>query len=357
MNKALAVIGVLLGMLFLTWLWIEYTTASSKGPVERCPGSVGVRIDRGMKVREIADELERLCIIDHPVLFSYAVWKKGIRSQLIAGEYELSASMRIPEILEMLTNAERIADTVTITFPEGWTAQKMAERLTANKLPGEAFLQLVVQSPENAGKGFVEQGRDIPSGFSVIPDRTMNFEGFLFPDTYSFSKKATEYDILFIMLGNFERRWFAFGKDGEETSLRVLAEQSDKSVLEIVTMASIVEREVRTPEDRKMVADLFWRRLQNGMPLQSDATVQYASGENKVQHSFEETRVDSPYNTYVNKGLPPGPIGNPGMESLLAALRPTPNKYVYFLNDTQTGETIFSRTFEEHVRNKSEHGL
>jgi UPF0755 protein len=122
-------------------------------------------------------------------------------------------------------------------------------------------------------------------------------------------------------------------------------------------MASLLEAEVRTDADRKLVSDLFARRLRAGMPLQSDATVRYALGIDKAQYSGIDIATDSPYNTYANKGLPKGPIDNPGIVSLRAAFFPTKNEFWYFLSDQKTGETVFSRDFEEHKRNKALHGL
>ena len=136
-----------------------------------------------------------------------------------------------------------------------------------------------------------------------------------------------------------------------------MSASTGKARYEALTLSSIVEMEVRTDADRKIVADIFRRRIDAGMPLQSDATVRYALGVTKVKHSLTDIAVDSPYNTYVNKGLPPGPISNPGLSSLQAVLTPTPNQYLYFLNNPNTGETVFAKTFEEHIANKAKNGL
>ena len=159
------------------------------------------------------------------------------------------------------------------------------------------------------------------------------------------------------MLANFGAR---FGSDFQDETKR-----QGKSVFEIVTMASILEREIGTvnqsedsiENDRKMVSDIFWRRIAENHALESCATVQYVLGTSKTQLSYEETRVNSPYNTYINKGLPPGPIANPGLVSLRAALFPVKNDFYYFLNNPKTGETFFAKTFEEHQANKAKNGL
>ncbi|QQS21433.1 MAG: endolytic transglycosylase MltG [Candidatus Moraniibacteriota bacterium] len=147
--------------------------------------------------------------------------------------------------------------------------------------------------------------------------------------------------------------------------MRKEADQQGKTVFETVTFASILEREIGNANqsaeaierDRRMVSDLFWRRLRDNHALESDATLEYARGESKVQHSIEETRFDSPYNTYRYRGLPPGPISNPGLASLRATLFPLSNPYYFFLNNPKTGETFFAVTFEEHKHNKVKNGL
>jgi UPF0755 protein len=122
-------------------------------------------------------------------------------------------------------------------------------------------------------------------------------------------------------------------------------------------MASIIEREANKDEDRKIISGIFWNRIKIGQALQSCATVSYVLGENKKQFSYEETRVNSPYNTYINPGLPPGPINNPGLLAIKASIYPQESSYHYFLNNPQNGETIFSKTLEEHNLNKAKVGL
>ncbi len=132
-------------------------------------------------------------------------------------------------------------------------------------------------------------------------------------------------------------------------------ERQGKTIYEIITMASILEKEVRNETDMKLVADIFWRRLKNGQRLESCATLAYALGKNKPQYSYEETRLASPYNTYINDGLPPGPICNPSLKAIRAAIYPTPNDYNFFLTRLDNGQTIFSHTFEEHELNKAKY--
>lgn len=316
---------------------IDHRTVSSHGS----RGSLQVvEIMPGENVVDVATKLSDVGVVSWRGYFVYYIWKEDLRHTLVAGKYQLSGKMTIPEIAKVVARGDIVPKGVTVTFPEGFDSRKMAERLNANGLPGDAFLDLV-KHPKSEWRDEFWFLKDMPQDASL--------EGFLFPDTYTFAFDTPADAIVIRMLKNFENRF----PDAAKTDIA----KQGKSVFDIVTLASIVEDEVRTGSDRKLVADLFWRRIASGMPLQSDATVKYVRGESKVQHSIEETRVDSPYNTYVNKGLPPGPISNPGTESLMAVIAPTPNQYVYFLSDTSTGETVFSVTFDEHKLNKTKHGL
>lgn len=316
---------------------LHYQMITSHGTVQ---SEQSIEIVSGDNVFDVGDKLSAAHIISWKAYFVAYVWKENARHTIIAGKYKLSGAMTIPEITRIITQGEVVPKGVTVVFPEGWESQKIADRLSANGLPGDAFLELVAH-PRSAWREEFWFLKDMPEGASL--------EGFLFPDTYTLSANASAETIIVTMLKNFDVHF--------PTEAREALRQKGESVFDIVTLASIVETEVQTDYDRKVVADLFARRIANDMPLQSDATVKYVRKENKVQHSFEETRVDSPYNTYVYKGLPPGPISNPGLSSLVAVLAPIPNEYVYFLSDTQTGETVFARTFEEHKRNKTQHGL
>ena len=309
--------------------------------------SHGIRTDKqrfevlqGENVIDLSARLESSGLIFSRIPFLWYIVRIGKTHALVAGIYTLDGTLTIAEITHIIITGEVVSRDIKITFPEGWSSKKMASRLTANNLPGEGFLMLV-QKPKPEWK----QKYDF---FAGMPE-SITLEGFLFPDTYLFDENASAEMIIEKMLANFGKKF--------DTTLRVQMIEQKRSLYEIVTLASIVENEVKSSEDRRKVADLFLRRIASGQALQSDATVQYILGVDKIQHSFEETRTPSLYNTYINTGLPPGPIGNPGLISLQAVLAPEKNPYMYFLSDPKTGETIFSVTFEEHVKNKNLHGL
>ncbi len=295
---------------------------------------------QGENVIDVSKKLESAGLILSRIPFLWHIARIGKTHALVAGTYNLSGTLNITEITRIITTGETISHDIKVTFPEGWGSKKMADKLTANHLPGVDFL-LLVQNPKKEWKQKYDFLNDLQSDSSL--------EGFLFPDTYFFDETSSADVIIEKMLDNFGKKF--------NTSLRSDILKQNRNLYEIITLASIVENEVKSSSDRKKVADLFLRRIQSGQALQSDATVQYVLGRDKIQHSFEETRTASPYNTYINPGLPPGPIGNPGLSSIEAVIFPEKNPYVYFLSDPKTGETIFSITYEEHIKNKNLHGL
>lgn len=306
-------------------------------------GSVSFFLTKGDGVWAISGRLADAHLIGSREAFLLYVWKENDAHQLKAGEYLLSGAMSIPEIVGKFVRGETVQMGAKITFPEGLTAADMAVRLSENGFSGDDFLSLV-KNPKDVWRTQFPFLSILPAGRSL--------EGFLFPDTYFFDPKKGVDIIIEKMLGNF----------GEKTAelLHPEADAVRESLINTygeLVLASIVESEVQTSADRKIVADIFFRRLAAGMPLQSDATVKYVLGVSKVQHSAADIAIDSPYNTYKYPGLPPGPVANPGVDALTAVLSPTPNPYWYFLSDPKTKQTFFARDFEEHKRNKAAHGL
>ena len=286
---------------------------------------------------QVAAKLEQVGLVSGNWYFYYYLQTHGLVNKILPGKYALNGGMSIPEIAVHITNEENILPGyVKITIPEGWTSKKIAERLAANGLDGQGFLE-IAQNPQ-----------EISAGYGFL-DGAATLEGYLFPDTYFFKKDIDAAGIVEKMLDNFDKKLTA-GMRGD------IAKQG-KSIADIITLASIVEREVSSFEDRELVGGLFWNRIAIGQPLQSDATLTYILDDEIGQHTLEQTRIDSPYNTYRNKGLPPGPIANPGLAAIKATLYPKNSEYNYFLSDPETGQTVFSKTFEEHVSNKDKYGL
>lgn len=294
-------------------------------------------IEKGQGNEEIAMNLRNQNLIRHQLLFELYIYVRGISGNLQVGVYSLNPSMSISEIVNKIVAGDIY--TKRITIPEGFTVRQIERRFSETFNREINFSQFLA--------------RDFENEFDFLKNVPENrgLEGFLFPDTYQFSYLASEEEIIRTMLRNFNRKL--------TTEMREEITKQEKTIYEIIVMASMLEREVKTLEDKKIVSDIFWRRINDGWFLQVDATIAYfLEKEGRIPKegwTFDEMRrevgraliIDSPYNTYMHRGLPIGPISNPGLNSLLAAIRPQGNNYWFFLS-TPEGRTIFSRTLQEH---------
>lgn len=244
------------------------------------------------------------------------------------------------------------------TIIEGWNLNDIANDLNSNPKRTDAPHLATQQEFLTAAKNFST------ADYSILTSKPakQSLEGFLFPDTYFLPEpnaSTSEPEILIKKaLDNFSQKF--------TTPMQAQASADNMSVYQIVTLASIVEKETgqnaitdqqkqALSDERKTIASIFYNRLKIGMPLESDATVNYITGKNTAQASLQDTQIDNPYNTYKYAGLPPGPICNPSLSSILAALYPTQTDYLYFLHRQDTGQVIYSKTYEEHLQNKQKY--
>jgi UPF0755 protein len=276
-------------------------------------------------------------------LIANAMWLRitaelaGMTDSVKVGTYQLTPGQNYRTILETLTAGSTSTADVRVTIPEGYTLKQMGELLAAEGLVAEADWAVATGqfSPLEAH----------PFVVSALKPDGVDFEGYLFPDTYRFAVDATAEEIAEIMLDNLAARVEKIGQprgDAEGMSLH-----------EVLTLASIVEREVRQPDTMKNVADIFLKRLDIGMALQADSTVNYVTGGDSPSITLaERDNTDSPYNTYKYPGLPPGPISAPGLNAIEAVLDPIHNDYFYFLT-TDSGQIYYAVTHDQHVENKN----
>jgi UPF0755 protein len=296
-------------------------------------------VKKGDGVQQIGAGLESANLINSDLFFSIYARNNGLSTKFQAGEYQLNAKMSIIEIANILASGKVIRQEREIKFIEGWTIREMDDYLTKEGIIKKGDLL------DYSKKGFV----DLKSAYDFLNDSPLDatLEGFLFPDTYRIYENANLDSIIKKMLGNFN------GKLSEK--MRADIKKQGKSIYEIVTMASLIEKEVKSYNDKRMVSGIFWNRIKNGQALESCATLAFILDVNKKQYTYEDTKIDSPYNSYQNQGLPPGPISNPGIDAVKAAIYPIDNDYVYFLSRFDNGETVFSKTYEEHLRNKAKY--
>jgi len=302
-KKVILIFAIIILLLFLLVRFQIYSPVSADGE-ERI-----FRVEIGDGLGSISSNLEDQGFIRDDVFFNIYVYLEGKESVLKAGNYLFSESMSIKEIAYKIINGQTEGSQITII--EGWDIRDMAEYLSGlNICSEEEFIQTAEGS-----------------------------EGYLFPDTYRITSAMSSVGLIEMMRANFDKKL--------TEDLIVEIEKQGKTIFEIVTMASIIEKEVITLEDKKLVSGILWKRIRIGMPLQSCATIAYITRKNSTKISIEETQIESPYNTYKYTGLPVGPICSPSLDSIIAAIEPEDSNYLYYLS-TPEGETIFSRTFTEH---------
>ncbi|MFB5194672.1 endolytic transglycosylase MltG [Neobacillus sp. KR4-4] len=304
-----------------------------------------VDIPLGSSVTGIAETLESNGIIKSAKVFKYYVKLKN-EGGFMAGQYQLSPSMDVPEIVNRLKTGKVLAQaSFKITIPEGKQLREIAvimakatkqnENDVFNKLNDQEFIKsLMAKYPDILTEEILNSSVKYP------------LEGYLYPATYPFYKNNPSVEEMVAAMLTKTR-----------TVLSDYAEQSEKkklSVHQLLTMASLVEEEATEKADRKTIASVFYNRIKKGMMLQTDPTVLYAQGKHKARVLYKDLEVESPYNTYQNTGLPPGPIANAGKSSIEASLDPAQTDFYYFIA-TADGEVIFTKTLEEHNKEKAKH--
>jgi UPF0755 protein len=295
-------------------------------------------------VDTIANKLKDEGIIESPFWYrTYALFDSAARHPK-AGTYLIQPGQRFSQIAAVLaTGPER--DEVRVQVIEGWSIADIRRMLKEEQgIPEEEITRVLGQKGD--GSSFDPSLREKFSFLKTLA-ATRSLEGYLFPDTYRVWHAQLPTSLIVKQLEEFQQRIATEKITSASTPLKTLDE--------VVTLASIVEKEVSKSEDRNMVAGIFLRRLRQGIPLQSDATVNYVTKSGRARATGEDLNVDSAYNTYKNKGLPPGPISNPSEGSIKAVLEPTPSTYLYFLTDEQ-GKIYYARTLEEHVANRRKAG-
>ena len=287
---------------------------------------VQVKIREGISTAEIADRLAEKGVIDSPLKFRILARIYGYDNKLRPGAYSFTVGMSDDEVFaKLLTGEKRL---IKFTVPEGFGVKEIAARLAnLDLVDKDEFLKAAANF---APYDYMRKRRDV---FFAT-------EGFLFPETYSVENDVEVDELLTLMTKTFDEKL--------TPTMRTQAEKLGLSVYDLITLASLVEREVRFPEDRPIVAQVFLKRLKLNMPLQTDATLQYLMDTPKEDVSIEDTQIDSPYNTYQHLGLPPGPIASPGMDAIEAVLHPADTDYLYFVAD-RSGHNHYANTYEEHM--------
>ncbi len=323
---------------FFLGLYLQTQSEIINSPASNDPSTVPFTVEVGETAYSISDKLLEQGLITNADLFRLFLRYNGLDAKLEAGDYVLRRNMNFREIAAALQEAN--FEEVTVSIPEGWRAEQLAEKLTAEGImDGAVFL------------AFVRQGTGIEHPLLADKPAGTSYEGYLFPDTYRIPANGAPEDLIVRMLDNMSAKL-------PPNPLEMAAGRG-YTFRDILTIASIVEREAVVAEERPLIASVYLNRLAQGMYLQADPTVQYAMGYQadtgqwwKTPVTLEEySQVNSPYNTYMNPGLPPGPIANPGADSILATLQPAQTDYLFFMGCGGEGAHLFANNFAEHERN------
>ncbi len=316
----------------LAWL-VGWQLVAPAAPAGR---TVAFTIEAGQGVHQVSANLKAAKLIRSQFWFESWVWTTGTDHQFVAGEYHLPSQVNLVNLVRLLTNPAIANNEVSLRLIEGWTARQMGEYLEAQGFASAQSFSQLVNTPSRFSK-LLEQAQFSTLQAHLAPP---TLEGYLFPDTYRLYRQAALESLVLKMLTNFTQK-FAPAWRQQLAAREITLNQA-------VILASIVEREVQSDEDRAMVADIFWRRLQVGQALQADSTINYVTGKGDPAVSAQDLSLNSPYNTYRYRGLPPGPISNPGESALRAVVYPRQNPYWYFLTTPQS-KVIYSKTFAEHT--------
>ncbi len=303
----------ILGVIFLAVVFLSFNVLIFSFPPSSFPREETIKIKKGSTLSQTAETLFQGGVIKSVFWFKVVTTLNGGARGVIAGDYYFHRSQSLSRVSQRVVSGEEGLVPIKMTVPEGLSVFQVAD------LFGEHFSLFDRQE-------FVE----------FAP------EGYLFPDTYFFFSNITARDVIERMTANFNERV------GE---LRIETEEQEKDFRDIVTMASIIEEETHNSEDKPIISGILWKRIEIDMALQVDVTFSYVNGKNTYTLSREDLREESPYNTYINRGLPPGPISNPGLDSLEAALYPTETDYLYFLSDL-SGNMYYAEDFDGHQVNR-----
>ena len=328
-KKRLGIIG-LISIIFVVSISVFIFTQIGPYNKNNTKGIV-VEIPQGSTTDTISDILYKNNLIKNKVMFKISVKLSNKAQQFKAGKYLFNQTYSNKQIINDLSLGKIYKDGIKITIPEGSTSREIVSILVDKKLGNQDSYEALISNP-----------KEFYNDFKFLEeDDITSLEGFLYPSTYYFDENSSEKEVLSTMLSQFNKVYTDKLRDRQK-ELNMTTEQ-------VVNLASIVEKEAILDKDRPIIASVFYNRLKIGMPLQSDATIQYIFKERKKIVTYKDLEIDSPYNSYKNKGLPPTPISSPGIESIKATLYPEKTDYLYFVAKMDGGNN-YSKNYEDHLK-------
>ncbi len=303
----------IIALLIISYGWYNY-------PPKNFPTEITITIEKGTTLKAISQTLEDKKIIRSAFLFRMFIIADGGEKKVMEGDYLFQKPTHASEVAFRITNGKYGIAPIKIVIAEGSTVSEIVNILATNN-------KLTKFNKNN----FVKL--------------TKNKEGYLFPDTYLVLPNINEEQIIKLLIDNFDKKI---------TSIKSQIDIFGKPLKDIIIMASIIEKEAPKIEDKKIIAGILWKRIKIGMPLQVDVTFSYIYGTSTPKIYYTNLTVDSLYNLYKNKGLPPGPINNPGFDSIIATVNPIDTKYFYYLSD-KNGFMHYAETHDQHIANKNKY--
>ncbi len=314
---------------------LYYVFSAALGGDESAGKPVRIEVAQGDTLSSVAEKLEEKGVIGNAFLFKLEARLSGESAEIKPGRYTFVPGEDDEKIMQKLTSGKAVP-TFAVTIPEGLTIEQTAEQVARHS-------DITVQE-------FVNAARSTDYGYAFLQDPAVKTtEGYLFPKRYEFEEGTDARGVVNRLLEQYLIE--TEGVDFEEAGQRL-----NLSEHEIVTVASLIEREAATSAERPVIASVIYNRLREGMPLQIDATIQYARGEPKENLSLQDLEIDSPYNTYENPGLPPGPICSPSLESIEAAVNPADTDYLYYVLDASGEKHTFHENYDDFLQAKAEAG-
>ena len=333
MKKKILVILVLFVVIFASG-GIYFKSRSGAYDVNE-EKKVVVNIPAGSGTDSIADILSDAKLIKNKLVFKINVKMSGKASQFKAGEYQFDQSYTNGEIIDDIAAGKIYHSGPKVTVKEGATSIEIIDELVKKNLGTKENYEKLINNPD-----------EFRDKYEFLKDKNIkSLEGFLYPSTYFCTEGESEREVISRMLNKFDEMYKYKIKPEMD-------KHKDLNFYDVMKMASIIEKEAVVDKDRPLISSVFYNRLAKDMPLQSDATIQYAFKERKKVVTYEDLKIESPYNSYKYKGLPPTPIANPSWKSIEAAINPAETDYLYFVAKTDGGENNYAKTYEEHLKNE-----
>jgi len=308
--------------------------------------NIEISVAEGTTFFDVVEELEAQGVVKSKTAVQVYLRLENLSPNIKAGDYSIPGGTNIPELIEILEKGV-FKPATWVTLKEGYRAEQMAERFKeelGDQFNSDTFLNIALNPSE------YEFETDIETFLTAYKPEGNSLRGFLYPDTYRIDNDMTEVMIINAMLKNFK------SKVDNELNFKNLTSNQENfdDFYSGLILASIIEKEASAGDDRADISSVFHNRLGIGQALQSDATVNFITGKSDAGVLISDTQIDDPYNTYIYPGLPPTPINNPRIESIVAALKPNTTSFFYFFHDDSGGQTYYSETFEEHNRKVGE---